>query len=46
MLNFYLRQWGQAHRLTPTFIIEPIKIEGAARRSLSLSVWTDGQFRD
>ena len=27
MLNFYLRQWGQAHRLTPTFIIEPEKTE-------------------
>ena len=23
MFNFYLRQWGQAYRLTPTFIIEP-----------------------
>ena len=26
MLNFYLQEWGQAHRLTPTFIIEPIRI--------------------
>ena len=25
MLNYYLRQWGQALRLTPTFILEPIK---------------------
>ena len=28
MLNFYLQEWGQAHRLTPTFIIEPFQIGG------------------
>ena len=33
MLNFYLRQWGQAHRLTPTFIIEPfLRVSKKPRR--------------
>ena len=38
MLNFYLRQWGQAHRLTPTFIIEPSYDDGRIKRIIGKSI--------
>ena len=43
MLNFYLWQWGQAHRLTPTFIIEPIFLY---KENHALDAWFNKAYGD